>query len=698
MGGSSSKSYGSVSTSVGSFSTTREQEQQITVLSKLFDELLKKNNLMNLSQVLSSTEGDCKDLVVVLSSQLEKEFHSIRFPDPSNPARFLNTYFLPKDQFDKMRSNDRTTKEVCTMIAEFLIRFVVLIGALTASITTAQADFSQLRRMISPAEYPVVTDTIQFYNISDYTIQLLTESGFLSKLSDQIYRISGSDLYLNRAGYIYTSDSRTKILGVKIGTSDKTSRPQQSTSQYMMPGYESRGNSMQSKLTRLTSPELSTTPTTVQQERPRNTYSPTMPGRPFQPYRSDRNTSSVTANTNDNNNIDRFEMIRSISDERGKYRGGVYPESEMTIQSIQSTNTKPKILVIQFFKVIEPATTQPSSSYGYMDRFSQPSSDQKFLMEFMMDLQGHSWSKQYYTDSEGDVDIRQAKPFKEFVIDAMKRLVEMKPTKMVRSEIESMTSEYEPNQNVLRSIPLSKQYEQLVALKEKIDQKKEILAPAAYRALLLATAFPSESSGGLLTSFCSEQWSLIPLTSIPIYAMLEALYDPADVKSLPEKAAVIQKFTGDGLIVPYNTNATATSFSKVQFPRISNNLIVTFCEKTDKITYSAPQKQILQSAFQKLQLAYFKHLQDVIQIIQGLVTPESLKSLLSPTSVDGSPTIQLQRTFLMHPYGARIALDEKIKQARNLISTHCYSVEKIYRDALREFEAVALGSPAPASS
>jgi hypothetical protein len=155
------------------------------------------------------SEKSCKDLIVVLSSQLNKEFQTLRFPDPGKSSLVTASY-IDMGKYLTVQSSEERLR-VCGQIAEFLLRFVTLVAAMTASISISEA----IPELTENVFIPVLQKPIRFRQVDERVLGDL--SPIFVKYVNANNRILADKYYLNTAGYIYKiEDGRARVLGVEV--------------------------------------------------------------------------------------------------------------------------------------------------------------------------------------------------------------------------------------------------------------------------------------------------------------------------------------------------------------------------------------------------------------------------------------------------------------------------------------------------
>jgi hypothetical protein len=83
---------------VGTFKLRSSEQLAVDALSEIVTKLLQKNNLFSLSKILNYPDG-CKELFIVVSSTVDKEFQLLKFPEPRSRASMITMSFIDKDAY-----------------------------------------------------------------------------------------------------------------------------------------------------------------------------------------------------------------------------------------------------------------------------------------------------------------------------------------------------------------------------------------------------------------------------------------------------------------------------------------------------------------------------------------------------------------------------------------------------------------------
>lgn len=240
-------------TGVGKFQLNEEQKKQNDVLSNLVLALLQNNNLLDLSKLVERSDAKCDELILTLSSQLEKEFQSLRFPDPTRKQKDVQASYMAQDRYRILSTNpDPARKDICRFLATFLLRFVLLIAALVSSISITDAIPSLTRQKMIPVLKTTSTqptgeksevELSEFNKPFSKVMQNLVKTHFAvvehTSESSTVYVLDNK--YNFHDGYLYRRDTpkdkQTKVLGIEVGyvpVSSSGRVPGESTSSYKL--------------------------------------------------------------------------------------------------------------------------------------------------------------------------------------------------------------------------------------------------------------------------------------------------------------------------------------------------------------------------------------------------------------------------------------------------------------------------------
>jgi hypothetical protein len=239
---------------------------------------------------------------------------------------------------------------------------------------------------------------------------------------------------------------------------------------------------------------------------------------------------------------------------------------------------------------------------------------------------------------------------------------------------------------------------------EELSPLADIFSPAALRAILLSTQVPAEFRNAILTKFCGDPWNRTSLASTPAYAFLEALFEyspipdgqTTDSGSLGKNTFLLA-MTNNGFV---KKDPSSSDFKNVTFSQYESDVLYAFCKKQSQHIEQANQKQVLTNSHKMLQQAYETHLQNIFTFLKTLFIADRdfVDALQMKTYRGNKPILRIHPYFTEHPRGSLIALEEKIKEARQLLSKHYLEVETIYSQALKSLSSIMSGEQPSQSS
>jgi hypothetical protein len=203
----------------GKIVLTPAQQQQLDVVSNLFQLLLSKNNIVDLASLMETEGEHCSNLIITLSAQLDKEFQRLRLKAPRGEVAEVG--FLSEDQYRKIQKKE-TRVYMCTQIARFLLQFVILVSALTASISVMDG-LPDIQPRIELYE-PVDAEKYAKEEINPRILSSLTDARLLKEVratgfpAQEVYDLFGK-YYIHYRGLIYTnggSERSSKVFNIQI--------------------------------------------------------------------------------------------------------------------------------------------------------------------------------------------------------------------------------------------------------------------------------------------------------------------------------------------------------------------------------------------------------------------------------------------------------------------------------------------------
>ena len=611
---------------------------------------------MDLSVILTNQEK-CSELMVLTSRALEDEFTRLRFPDPDRASKYISAFFLSKGQVDAMQKRDNV-EIMCKLVVGFLLRFVTLVAAVTASMHTNEEYLSNLSRLGTTAQSANAEITTERYKepvsglqqilgrspLNSQIISELTTNGKLQQVpKKQTFRFDGQNkvvINIEKAVIFQCYKDKTAIFGIDI--QEFVTRTPQQPQQHGWQQPPQQGWQPQPMPTR-PDPSIS------------NTELSSFIGR----RQGANNGTSV--NSMNTNNTNGQTGGRRVTRRRRRQQGG---------------NGNGKFYIVKIMQILNCA-----GECAKRDEFLINSSGYVFEMQSVQQLQITS-----------NVTFQQR----------LMNTFDNEPTQYtnedpgLRSTLENKSygGLHEKSEKVLNLLQDIRSY-----LKTSVEG----VNPANYRAFLLATAL---DNGILSTLFCNDAWSRNRFSNTIAYSLLNSLYVDRDdgaseSETRIELAGVVTKFVGEGVAQPYlpasNRTTNPQTFDQISFPMIPQNLKA-FCDKlqvsqstiTVRKTSQREDIEILTNAHESIRELYNKHIEGCKNILS--------KALSLKTREYGTPPIiQLEETFFKDERGARAALEDIIREARQLISSHYLNVESVYRRALQNLGRRMTGNYSPAS-
>jgi hypothetical protein len=631
----------------GAFRLTQEQQKMNQILSNLFQTLLQKNNLVDLSKIVSN-DFACSEMILTLSNKLDKEFQTLRFPDPTT-SQLVTTSFTSRDRY-KVVQNDVLRQEMCKQIAHFLLRFVVLIAALTASISTAvEGETSLVEQRRIPQLSQDVLSGFPVRTPSQTILDTLVRSRFAEQLSQTVFRIGGK-LYMDKKGYLYKNEIQTKVLGIEIGykSSVTPSTPESGTVQgtsglmgisqanYLRKEYERKFQEAQQSIQR-----------NVQQKE----------------FERQRQEQEQRARERESKALE----LQRFYEAEMRRRGVQQPPPGFQMGGVPPFNTNitgtPTPQTLSF-------ALPPSKEYMYVRLYDQAKCGQGDCMvaEFYMDENGRCYTKEDVERTSGLLPVEYSVPF----VTKAEQIFNKIPyeTFALSKNVVSATA----NGDVETSFGFD---ETTVAYLRSFGDNyaaKKIYSPAAYRAFLLSSA-ADPGTQRIRPSFCKDAWGA--LKEIPAFNLLGALFT-----------------SPSGAVDPaYSTFLLTLGVEGGAFLPVSGPSLDVFCQAPrEKQLLDKVPKSIVTDGFKQLQSLYASHLTKVVEFVKSILVVDQtfLDAMMGTTVVDATqPILRLDPAFLQSPAGSMAALENRIQAGRDLLTAHYTQVEKVYREALTKINAAS---------
>lgn len=202
-----------VTADVGKLRLSPQQQQQLDVVSNLFQLLLENNNIMNLSELVSMSQGQemCNDLIITLSAQLDKDFQRIQLTAPRGEVTEVG--FLSKKGYEAIQKSD-VRVDMCRKIARFLVQFVILVAALTASVSIMDGlpDIQPVEQLYVPDNLTEAERLVRLEELNPRLLaDLVTEKRLLKEQSapgfptQEVYDLFG--YLIHYKGFLYKQGS-----------------------------------------------------------------------------------------------------------------------------------------------------------------------------------------------------------------------------------------------------------------------------------------------------------------------------------------------------------------------------------------------------------------------------------------------------------------------------------------------------------
>ena len=97
-------------------------------------------------------------------------------------------------------------------------------------------------------------------------------------------------------------------------------------------------------------------------------------------------------------------------------------------------------------------------------------------------------------------------------------------------------------------------------------------------------------------------------------------------------------------------------------------------------------------AHSRLHIVFENHIKSCLDILLKVMSLEASEGYLS------KPKIQLEPIFVKDPKGSLHALEEFMKEARQMLSKHYLEVETLYQGAINELSSMVRGNAPPVES
>jgi hypothetical protein len=721
---------------VGPFPLRSSEKSAINVLTEIVDNLLARNNLFDLNDLLSEPER-CKRLFIVVSTTVKKEFQLLKFPDPRNPSQMATLSFVPKYGYPpKLADSVAARERACSEITQFLIRLVTLAAACTASIARNENIAVNFPQSIEAG--PASTDPQRLINSLPKDINFggaaigPEELKFLENVfkpvsagETTIYRFGNITKYLVdvKRGVVYDARSEsTPVFRIrfelftaknKVGEMIRPSYGAPYVG-YGVPGVLGAGPGIPAMVPGVPGmgpgvPGMGPGVPGMGSGVPG--MGPGVPGgmqgapgaaAPVAPLPAGPVSGPVVKrnNNNDNdNNNGRTVQTSAVSRGPNPYgarstvtsrpgapvsmfsgMGGRRTRSHRRGQPLRRRETRRRIR-----KQLGGADTQyircivTEATYGSFNECENPSRCAE--TRFYIDTEGNMFDDKGFESYQQNPSSGIQVSTQEFGV----RMEAFFPT-ILRHKI--ATVPFKEKTGLARdqfdkiSGFSSETYTTLSEYRDTIKTLPTGAAPAPYRGFILASRLAGKD---LETYFCKDIWAGNPVVGTVSYSLLQALYEDGTMggtstpRSLDACRAMANKFIGAQ--VAYDaaqTGSDVESLRNINFAPIPDALGA-FCKtRSPQTTDAERDKVVLIGAQRAIRNLYDSHIADMVTIMKDIMyirtNPADHKVMM----------FNLNDRFFEDPAGGLVALEKIIEKARVQIGNHFLEVEKLYAGALRQ--------------
>jgi hypothetical protein len=643
----------------GVFSLGGKQKQSLIILEQLLQELLTSNNkifsLLKLIQEGNKPENTaqikmraCKDLFIVLSTSLQKEFQVLKFPDPVRPSETAEVAYIPTETYMSALGGDSKRQTLCNNIAWFMVRLITVLFGLISSV---KFDYSKNISLLASDEGQVNTPIVSFIT-NPLVFDLFGSIDSVGSYRGNLLFIGSDKVLIDKdQGIVFTSNKNSSgVAAIKIQNYEEKKAT------FFQPQYASD---------------------------PRKTFMVTLYPCFLKQNRCIGFQTSVDAAVNSVSAgpVPPVNAIpipipipnRAMPMNINSYNNGSNAMSIMSGATHSSVPT-PRLFSSQQGgrrKTRRAHRTRRRKTYKYH------AAGGNFMSAFTFILRQDGMTKLI-----GEQEFTQS--FSERVskfLDTIPMDEKFKPGTNPYIPLDGVSTE------VLERVKLI--YEALKAKDPKeVQTAGDVYSPAQFRAYLLASQTRKTTQSQLLTSFCEDAWRGSRVTDVLSYAMLDALFkDMTDNKSTPvtqmEYKAMLDQFVSHNLMKPSENASGFQSFHDLVFAKLPDELL-TFCSQTEKAIDNPLYIELLMHAHKQLRDLYDTHLQAVISFITSKIIAPKARGFKKVEWV-------LNPAFSTDSRGATIVLESFIQEARKLLVKHYFAVESVYADTIDKMKTIGLG-------
>ena len=619
----------------GLFELTKAQTQVLKIISDIFQQILseKDNNIFSLQRVLGNPE-QCNQLILVLSNSLEKEFRTLRFPDPLVPDNTLAVSFMLKNDYDEL-IQEPNRKSLCSTLIFFMIRLITLIAAITASLqmNTNIVNLLDLVKYQSSTGYNKKIKSPQYSELQKQMVYARQpiDSMFLERL-----KIGGlvplklddkTTLDKRNLWYFKTDENLPNLLVLDIDHSVAFFGKLENTSVSSIYGIK------------LDEVSISSLQQIRDIERRPEVY------RNFPPRYGGRDTRR--------NNRKSRKSRKETRKATRKQRGG---SEKIFVVTLTNLFCKSSSCVYDPFYMEADGKTYSKREYEAVQQKLAGFAQSKSLLERMVDIEASS-------------------PY---------------DTRIIMMEIKDSDSQLEKFRTVFK---IEKEtLNQFKIIEETIREKKEGTSPCFYRAFLLASRLDGDT---LQTLVCQDEWKG-KVTGQISYSLLQSLYHDRQDGTMNSTTQKELTQTLDQFVNVFDTtemSGFSPTFEGFTFRPNPKELEETVCQTQDsgsRPIREEQKKRLLMEAHKLLHEKYEQHIKSCTDLLLQIMTLETTEGYLA------KPKIHLSPTFLKEPGGSFFVLEKFIQAGRTMLATHYLEVETIYQDTLSKMTALARGNIAQA--
>lgn len=691
---------------VGKFLVPAALQRDTLVLSRLFERLLSTNNLLNFAKLMQEKDK-CGELQIVLASQINKEFQTLRFPDPSVPSALQTVSFIDDAMYEKLRESG-IVRKMCTRISEFLIRFVALVASLSLSIAMPRGlpeiSESSGQDIYRPSKAPMSTplqkkiwDVLQ--TISSLNVEMI---GGSADMPSELMLLD-REFFLNKTGYAYLNKPKSAILNVefeyfryddpsnpfqKISEVDaKEARQQSERRQYetKLESYMAQGQSREEAEAQIKRErERVANPygymQQVQQGQQGQQGPQVQPMQPMQQPFAQPIQQGGRRKTRITKRASRTRRTR-------RYKGGQGP-----FNTIGQITQSPQMQTVQ--QTSQPNQMQTMQTLKQFYRITFKTQAGTEVLRLVFTDNGDAYDMRSFDAAKGSrTELQSLQP----------SIVDGRRLNILMAFSQAFKAAGKEEQEMIRERFTGAQAITLDQLQKfSILSEKEFYSPAAYRAFLLASMIPIQNVNALESYFCKDSWALTTLNSKPAYAAFEGLFGiksndvtEGDERAPADKSQFIQRMTANRFT---EQKREGGDFGSIQFPdnkdARTRAKIAGICAAARTPALLVDNKEsvaILMAGYNELKQLYLNHIQTVYEFLKTILVVDSeFEQLiqLSEEAASNKPVIRLNDQFVKYALGSHMALNERIQTARSMLGEHYFQVERIYNETLNKLNAL----------